>query len=325
MNVAARAVFTAVLSLFAASWAPLGWAQTAANYPSRPIRIIVPVAAGGPTDAFGRLYGAYLEKKYKQSAIVENRPGAGQIVGADVVAKAAPDGYTLLAAANTVSYESLLNKDAGFDTTKDILPFGIIAQAGLFIALNNAVPAKTMPELFAWVKANPGKLNVATAGAPVAELEGLRNKLGLSWVNVNYKGGAASQQALLAGEVGMYTPDGNQAISGVKDGRIHLLAYTDVIRHFGAPDVPTMAESGVAPDFQYVVWLGMFAPANVPADIINKLNADVNEMASGPEATARTAAMGWRTNPVSVPVIRKMTQTSNETIAGLLAAGVKLR
>jgi tripartite-type tricarboxylate transporter receptor subunit TctC len=321
LKVPARALLTAVLSLVAAS----SWAQSAASYPSRPIHIIVPVAAGGPTDAFGRLYGAYLEKKYKQSAIVENKPGAGQIVGADYVAKAAPDGYTLLAAANTVSYESLLNKDAGMDTTKDILPFGIIAQAGLFIALNNAIPAKTMPELFAWVKANPGKLNVATAGSPVAELEGLRNKLGLNWVLVNYKGGAASQQALLAGEVGMYTPDGNQGLSGVKEGKIHLLAYTDVVRHFAAPDVPTVAESGVAPDFQYIVWLGMFAPANVPADIINKLNADVNEMAAGPDVTARTAAMGWRTNPVSVPALRKMTQTSNETIAGLLAAGVKLR
>ena len=298
----------------------------AANYPSKPIRIIVGFGPGGPTDIFGRMYSSHLEKKYKQPAIVENRPGAAQLVGAEVVAKSAPDGYTLLSAASPISFESLLNKDSPLDTTKDILPFGIIAGSGLFVGVHSSLPVKNMAEFIAWVRANPGKLNSGTAGAPVAEFEGMRDKLGLNWVNVNYKGGAAAMTALIAGEVHMYTPDLNQGLPAMKDGRVKLLAYSEQQRHPGAPDVPTVAESGIGmPDFVMQIWLGMYAPAGVPADIINKLNADTIELAASPDALNRINTMGWRTIPSNVATIRANTVATTEQIAALLAKGVKLR
>ena len=304
----------------------LAGAQTAANYPSRPIRVIVPFGPGGPTDIFGRLYASHLEKKYKQPAIVENKPGGGQIVATDFVVKAPADGYTLLTAANTLTYESLLNKDAPFDSTKDILPYGVIGGSGLFIAVNAGLPVKTIQEFVAWVKANPGKLNVGTVGVPTVEMEGLRDKLGLNWTNVNYKGGVAAQTALMAGEINLYTPDLNQTAPAVKDGRIKVLAFGDRQRHPGMPDVPTVAESGIgAPDFLMYVWLGMFAASGVPNDIVNKLHADVIEMQGNPDVQSKINAMGWRTNPIGVEELRKLQQASNENVKSLLAKGIKLR
>ena len=315
-----------LVALLLGSLPTLALAQGAANFPNKSIRIVVGFGPGGPTDIFGRLYASHLERKYKQPIIVDNRPGAGQLVGADLVAKSAPDGYTLMASTNTLGFESLLNKDSPLDTTKDILPFGIIAGSGLFIGVHSSLPVKNMAEFIAWVRANPGKLNVGTAGAPVSEFEGLRDKMGLNWVNVNYKGGAAAMTALMAGEVHMYTPDLNQGLAGVKEGRVRLLSYSEGQRHLGAPDVPTVAESGIgATDFRMQIWLGMFAPPGVPADIINKLNADVNEMAAAQDAFSRINAMGWRTIPSNVETIRKNLVATNEQIAALLAKGVKLR
>ena len=213
----------------------LAFAQGAATFPNKSIRVVVGFGPGGPTDIFGRLYASHLEKKYKQPVIVDNRPGAGQLVGADFVAKSAPDGYTLMASTSTLSFESLLNKDSPLDTAKDILPFGIIAGSGLFIGVHSSLPVKNMAEFIAWIRANPGKLNVGTAGVPVPEFEGLRDKLGLNWVNVNYKGGAAAMTALIAGEVHMYTPDLNQGIPPMKEGRVRLISYSETQRHPGAP------------------------------------------------------------------------------------------
>ena len=315
----------AALSLAFLSTAVLAQSP-AANFPNKPMRIIVPLGSGGPTDLFARMFAAHLEKKYRQPALVENKPGAGQLVGANLVAKADPDGYTLLAASSNLPSESLLTKDAPLDTAKDILPFGIIAGSGLFIGVHSSIPVKNMQEFVAWVKANPGKLNQGTASAPLVAIESLRDRLGLNWVNVNYKGGAAAMTALIAGEVQLYTPDVNQAVPPMKEGRVRILAYSDQQRHSALPEIPTIAESGIgAPDFVLQVWLGMFAHQAVPNDIIAKLNADVNEMSALPESTARFTAMGWRAIPSTVTAIRRGTTLGNEQVAALLAKGVKLR
>ncbi|HXC38800.1 MAG TPA: tripartite tricarboxylate transporter substrate-binding protein, partial [Burkholderiales bacterium] len=281
-------------ALAAVTWglAPLvASAQSAADYPNKVVRIIVPFGAGGPTDIFGRMFSAYLNTKYKANSYVENKPGAGSLVGADLVARSAPDGYTLLCAANSLAYESLLNKDSPIDTTKALVPVGIIGGSGLFIGVSTQrLPdVKTMPELIAWIKANPGKLDQGiVTGSPLVEMEYLRDKLGLKWTNVSYKGGAATNTALMAGEVHMYTPDLNQAIPGVKEGKVRLLAYTEKTRHPAMPDVPTVAESGIGvPDFESYIWLGMYAPAKTPQDILTKLNADVNELSQQPDSVAR--------------------------------------
>jgi tripartite-type tricarboxylate transporter receptor subunit TctC len=300
--------------------------QSAASYPSKPIRIVIGFAAGGPTDVFARMFAEHLQRKYKQPAVAENKPGAGSLVAADFVAKSTADGYTLLVASNNLAFESLLNKEASINTAKDVLPFGIFAGTGAFLAVNSGLPVKTMPELVAWIRANPGKLNVGTPGQPVAALEGLRDRLGLSWVNVNYKGGAPAFAALLAGEVNLYTADIAQGLEPMKAGRIRLIAYTDRQRHPALPDIPTVAESGIgATDFVFFVWLGMYAAAGVPEDIVAKLNADVNEMSTSAEATTRYGAMGWRAIPNSVAQIRKDSAAEVENVAALVAKGVKLR
>ena len=133
--------------------------QAAANFPSKPVRFLVTYAPGGPTDILTRVLGSQMERKYHQPMIVENRPGAGQLVAADLTSKAPPDGHTLLAAINFVSYESLLNKDAPINTMKDIVPFAVYAGAGLFMTVSSKVPAKTLPEFISYVKANPGKVS----------------------------------------------------------------------------------------------------------------------------------------------------------------------
>lgn len=201
-----------------------------------------------------------------------------------------------------------------------------MAGSGLFIGVHSSVQARTFPEFVALVKANPGKINMGNTGFPQADLEILRDRLGLDWVNVPYKGGLAANTALMAGEIRAYTPDVNQGLPGIKEGRVRLLAYTELQRHPALPDVPTIAESGVGlPDYVWYVWLGTYAPAAVPADIVTKLNAEVNEMAGGGDALTRITAMGWRPNALSVAEIRRRSIATNDQVAKLLAKGVKLR
>jgi tripartite-type tricarboxylate transporter receptor subunit TctC len=314
------AVFTSLLPV--AAMAQSG----AAAYPNRPIRIVVTLAPGGPTDLFARMFSTYLSSKYNQPAPVENKPGAGQLLAAEYVARSPADGYTLLASSSNLPDESLLNKESHVDTTKDILPFGIFAGTGLFTCVNPSVPARNMAEFVAWLKANPGKLNYGTAGAPVIAWEGMRDRLGLNWVVVNYKGGALAWQAVLSGEVQMYTCDVNQSLQPMKEGRLRILSYSGRQRHPAMPDIPTFAESGIGlPDFYYFVWLGMFAPAGMPNDIAVKLNADVNAMSAGADAMARFSSMGWTPVPLGLEAVRADSAREVKEVTELLAKGVKLR
>jgi tripartite-type tricarboxylate transporter receptor subunit TctC len=301
-------------------------AQTAASFPSRPIHVICPYPPGAVTDALTRLYAAHLERKYNQSAIVENRTGAGMNIAGDAVARSAPDGYTILSASNGLAYESLLNKETPFNSQKDLLPYGIFAASGLFLTVNSALPVKNVAEFIAYVKANPGKVNVGLAGTPAAGFEEFRDRMGMTWTNVAYRGGAPAFQALLANEVQMYTTDIMQGKPAMEAGRVRMLAYSSTQRHPLAPDIPTMAES--VPElkgFDYTVWLGPYLPAGVPLDIAQKLNVDVAEMQKEPEPAARLASMGWQPVVISVEELRKNSVAEVQRIADLLAKGVKLR
>ena len=301
-------------------------AQGAATYPNRTIRVLCPFPPGAITDALARMYASHLERKYKQPTIVENRTGAGQNIAGDATAKAAPDGYTLLAASNQLAWESLLNKDTPFNSQRDILPFGIFAASGLFLATHIDLPAKTLAEFVAYVKANPGKLNVGLAGAPTLGFEEFRDRLGLSWTNVPYRGGAPAFQALLANDVQMFTTDVMQGLPAMQTGKIRMLAYSGSQRHPGAPSIPTFSESGVGVQgFDYKVWLGTFAPAGVPADILQKLNAEVLEMQKTPDAMQRFTAMGWQAIPSGVEEIRLDSAAAVQKVVALVAQGVKLR
>lgn len=301
-------------------------AQGAAAFPSRTIRVLCPFPPGAITDVLARMYANHLEKKYKQPAIVDNRTGAGQNIAGDATAKAAPDGYTILAASDALAWESLLNKDTPFNSQRDIVPFGIFAASGLFLATHIDLPTKTLAEFVAYVKANPGKVNVGLAGFPTVGFEEFRDRLGMNWTNVAYRGGAPAFQALLANDVQMYTTDVMQGVPAAQAGKIRMLAYSGGQRHPGAPTVPTFAESGVGvPGFDFKVWLGTFAPAGVPADILQKLNADVLEMQKTPDAVQRFNSMGWQAVPNGVDEVRRDSAASVQKVVALLAQGVKLR
>lgn len=313
----------AALFIAAAPGATL--AQSAANYPSKPMRVVVPLAPGGPTDTFARMFARYLETKYKQPAIVENKTGAGQVVGANYAIQQPADGYTMLAGSNGLAYESLINKDTPFNSTKDILPFGIFAGSGMFLHIHSSLPVTTVGEFIAWVKANPGKLNLGTASVPLAPFEGMRERLGMNWTYVNYKGGTPAEAALLAGEVQAYFGD-SKHLQHSKTGRLRTLAYSGPQRHPVAPDVPTFAEAGIGMnDFRYVLWLGMFTASAVPEDILVKLNADLNDMSRQPDSLKRYEAMGWVPMTLGVDATRKDAVGTNNQIAEVLARGVKLR
>lgn len=317
------ALFLAALCLAAAPCVSL--AQSAATYPAKPVRVVVPLAPGGPTDTFARMFANYLERKYKQPAVVENKTGAGQVVGANYAIQQPADGYTMLAGSNGLAYESLINKDTPFNSTKDILPFGVFAGSGMFMHVNSSLPVTTLPEFIAWVKANPGKLNLGTASVPLAPFESMRERLGLDWTYVNYKGGTPAETAALAGEVQAYFGD-IKLLQYSKTGRMRTLAYSGPQRHPAAPDVPTVAESGIGmSDFRYVLWLGMFSAPGVPEDILTKLNADLNDMSRQPDSLKRYEAMGWVPMALSVEETRRDSAATNKQIAEVVARGVKLR
>lgn len=304
----------------------LAAAQGAASYPSKPVKMIVPLAPGGPTDLFARAWAASFEKKYGQPMIVENRQGAGGMIGAEAAVKADPDGYTLFTWSNGAVYASLVNPEARVNTRTGLQPVGIFAGTGLFLAVATNVPAKNLREFVAWMKANPGKANYGAPGRPNAEMLEFKNRLGLDFVVVPYKGGPAALQALIAGEVTMYNPSAGEAAPNFQAGKIRLLAYGDRTRHPRLPDVPTFMESGVGlNDFTFRVWLGVYAPSGVPADIVRKLNSDINEHARSPESTDRYDKIGWMAMPLSVDEIRADLDSFYRRIEALHKQGIDLR
>jgi tripartite-type tricarboxylate transporter receptor subunit TctC len=298
----------------------------AQSWPSRRITIISPFPPGAVTDSLARMFASHLEKKYKQAAIVETRSGAGQVIAMDAVIKAPADGYTLLAGANGTYTETMLNKDTPFNSMRDLAPIGAFAYSGLFLVVPASFPAKNMQEFVAYVRANPGKLNFATAGTPAPGLEEFRHRMKLNWTLVPYKGGAPAFQALLQNEVHAYNSDIMQGMPAMQAGKVRLLGYTASTRHPGAPDIPTFSEA--VPELgplEYVVWLGIYSRSELPIDIQTRLNADIIELQNTPEALQRFAAMGWTALPFGIPAIRRDLDAYMRKTQMLLDAGVKLR
>jgi tripartite-type tricarboxylate transporter receptor subunit TctC len=298
----------------------------AQSWPSRRITIISPFPAGAVTDVLGRLYAAHLEKKYKQPVIVEARTGGGQVIAMDAVIRAPADGYTLLVGSNGTFTESIINKDAPFNSTRDLTAIGAFAGSGLFIVVNASFPAKTLAEFVAYSRANPGKVNFATAGIPAPGTEEFRHRLNLNWTMVPYKGGGPAFQAMLSNEVHAYNSDIMQSMPAQQAGKVRILGYTGSTRHAGAPDVPTLSEG--VPELgplEYLVWIGMYARSEVPIDIMTRLNADILEMQSAPESLQRFAAIGWAPLPWGLQAVRRDLDAYARKIQTLLDAGVKLR
>jgi tripartite-type tricarboxylate transporter receptor subunit TctC len=255
-------------------------------YPDRPVKIIVPTPPGGPVDVIGRITANYLQNKLGQAFVVENRAGAGNTIGSKDAAEATPDGHTLLySAASGLIIAPLLHPDAGYDPLKSFEPVALVGGTSLILVVNPSMPAKTVPELVAYAKANPGKINFSSGGIGVLPHligELFKARAGIDIVHVPYKGGGPSINDLLAGNVQMTFEATSVLLPLIKVGRLRPLAVTSAKRIPEMPDVPTMVESGY-PNFVIDAWTGLLAPARTPPAVIEKLNATINDGLKTPE------------------------------------------
>jgi tripartite-type tricarboxylate transporter receptor subunit TctC len=268
----------------------------AQSYPSRPVRIIVGVAPGGANSTVARLVAQQLSEQLGQQFIVENRPGAGGNVGAQAAANAAPDGYTLLFCASANAISATVYDKIGFDFVRDIAPVASLVRGSLIMDVNPSFPAKTVPEFITYAKANPGKINMASAG--IGNTTHLAGELfmmltGVKLTHVPYRGGAPAVTDLLGGQVQVYFDGISGSLEYVRTGKLRALGVTTATRADVLPDVPSIAES--VPGYEVSGWYGIGAPKDTPAEIIDKLNTEINGGLADPNLKARLAALGYAT------------------------------
>jgi tripartite-type tricarboxylate transporter receptor subunit TctC len=283
----AAALVAASLALFAAP-------SFAQDYPSRPVKVIVPFAAGGPADVYARFIGARLTEAMGQPFVIENRPGAGSVAGTDVAAKAAPDGYTLMVMSNAHTVNETLIPNKPYVLMRDFVPVAPINYSDLVLVVNPTVSANTLPEFIALAKAQPGKLNYASSGPGTpyhmaGEL--FKTMAGVDIVHVPYKESSGARTGVLGGQVDMMFDAVTTMSEQAKAGKVKALATSGKERSTVMPNVPTLAEAGV-PGYEAVIWLGVMAPKGTPPAIVAKLNAEITKIVSRPEVRADWARQG---------------------------------
>lgn len=269
-------------------------AALAQTWPARPIRIIVPQSPGGSTDQVARPFGKLLGESLGTSVFIENRPGAGSVVGTDLVAKAAPDGYTLLAVAVSFAISPSLYKKLPFDPLRDFAPVALLASFPNVLVVSASLPVKSVQELIVYAKANPGKLNYGSSGIGSGthlSMELFRNMAAIEMVHVAYKGGAPAVNALLAGEVQVKFATIATAISQIKAGKLRALAVSSKGRVAVLPEVPTIAEAGLQ-GYEYDSWIGLLAPAKTPRAVVERLAAEAAKAINAPDLKALFALEG---------------------------------
>jgi tripartite-type tricarboxylate transporter receptor subunit TctC len=269
----------------------IAWAQT---YPARPVRIVVGLTAGSASDIVARLVGQWLSERLGQQFIVENRPGAGTNIAAEAVVRAAPDGYTLLLTASPNAINASLYDKLNFNFIRDIAPVAPISREPNVVLVNPSVPTRTVPEFIAYAKANPGRLNMASAGnGTTSHLAGELFKMmtGVNMVHVPYRGGTALTD-LLAGQVQVFFPPMVVPIAQIKAGKLRALAVTTATRSEALLDIPTVGE--FVPGYEASVWFGLGAPNGTPAEIIDKLNQETNAALADPKIKGRLAESGGK-------------------------------
>ena len=269
-------------------------AHAQAAFPNKPITIIVPATPGGAIDLAARLIGAKFTAAWGQPVAIENVGGAAGMLGSDRVAKAAPDGYTLALVASSHAINPSMYKKLPFDTVKGFEPVMQTHSVPLVLVVSNSIPAKTLPELIAYLKANPGKLSFASSGnggAPHMSGELFKTMAGVDLVHVPYKGSTAAHGDLIAGRVALMF-DTVAAIAGqIKGGNVRALAVTTTTRSATLPEVPTMAEAGLKA-YETNTWGGLLAPAGTPKDVVAKLNAEANKALAAPDVREKLVAAG---------------------------------
>jgi tripartite-type tricarboxylate transporter receptor subunit TctC len=272
----------------------------AENYPTRPVKIIVPVPPGGALDINARLIGQWLSDHMGQTFVIENRPGAGTNLGVEAVARAQPDGYTLLLIPQSVTTNATLYQHLSFDFIRDIVPIAMISSLPLVMLVNLDNPAKTVPEFIAWAKANPSKVNMASGGTGSASHIGgefFKTMTGVDMLHVPYKGGAPATTDLMGGTIQVYFSPLPESIGVVKGGKVRAIAVTTAKRVASLPDVPTIGES--VPGFEISTWQGIGAPKNTPTEIVAALNREINAGLADPTVKARILELGGEPAPIS--------------------------
>jgi tripartite-type tricarboxylate transporter receptor subunit TctC len=287
-SLARRALIGGLIALAAALPA------AAQEYPSRPVRIIVPFAPGGSADVFGRYLAQRLQESMGQGFVVEDRPGGGSVIGTDAVAKSAPDGYTLLLMSNTHTVNESLIPNKPFNLQRDFAPIAPINYSDLVLVTKAGLPQTTLAELIKAAKARPGSMSYASSGpgTPYHMAGELFKAMAeISIVHIPYKGSAGARTDVLGGQLEMMFDAIPTMSEHIKSGKVRALATTGLQRSAVLPDVPTMAEAGV-PGYEATIWLGLMAPKGTPAAVINKLNAEVGKITSNPEVRRAWAQQG---------------------------------
>ena len=294
-------------------------------YPTRPVRLVVPWAAGGAADIGARLMGQWLSERLSQPFVIENKPGAGGSIGTEAVVTSLPDGYTLLLVGSFNAINATLYDKLNFDFIRDIEPVAGIMRNPLVMEVNPSVPAKTVPELIAYAKANPGKLNVGSGGKGSPQhMAGELFKLlaGVDMVHVHYRGSAPMLTDLLRGELQVSFDPMLSSIEHIRTGKLRALAVTTATRSEALPDVPTVGE--FVPGYETSGWIGIGAPKNTPAEFVDTLNREINAGLAHATIRARLADLGG--TPLTGPPadLRRLIAEETEKWAKLIrAANIK--
>ncbi len=289
-TVCGRAVFALTLFAFALAALPL----SAQDFPVKPIRVIVPFSPGGAVDGPMRMIAQELGKRLNQQVVVENKPGAGATLGTEIVAKAPPDGYTLLLASQTNAISASLYKSLTYDPIEDFAPISLIGREPGVLVVNPSLPVKSFPEFVAYVKENPGKVDYASSGNGSGQhlfMALLATQTGLRMNHVPYRGSGQATADLLGGQVPVSIPGTAGMVGHIKAGKLRPLAVTGVNRSPQLPDVPTLQEAGVS-GYEAYVWMGLLAPKGTPAPIIARIHRELIQALAAPEVRTYMANAG---------------------------------
>ena len=292
-----RSAHLACVAVAAAAWivAAEAQAQAASQYPTKAIRIVVPFPAGGTSDILSRAIGQKLTEEWKQPVVVDNRPGASANIGAEIVVKSPPGGYTLLCASTIHTINPSLYRKLAYDPIRDFTPITLIATTSQVLAVHPSLPVKTVKELIAYARKRPGQINYSSAGngsQPHLTAELFKTRTGIDIVHVPYKGAPPAMNDLLAGHVALSFATSPSAVPHVKTGKLRALAVSTARRVSALPDVPTIDEAGV-PGFEASGANGLVGPAGMPRDIVEKLNAAIAGSLKSPDIMQRLSALGY--------------------------------
>lgn len=303
----------AALSMLA-TFSPWSLAQTAAPYPAKPIRIIVPFAPGGGTDLTARLVGQRLSERFGQSVIIDNRPGAGTMLGTELALKSAPDGYTLMIASASHAINPTLYRKVNYDPIRDFAPITLAISFPFVIAMHPAIPVRSVKELIAHARANPGRISYASSGTGATNhLAGelFKSMAGVDIVHVPYKGSSEARIGVMGGQLEMMFDAITTMTPNIRAGRVRALGTTGKSRSRVLQDVPTVAEAG-APGYEATIWLGIMAPAGTTRAVIDRLNAEITKIVLRPEVKQAWNEQGAEPMTMSIGEFEKYL---NEDIA----------